>query len=587
MNTIISRILVVIIIFYTLNINAQLLFENTATDSGVDAVTGDVLMGSGVSFYDFDNDGFDDLSFATKDGTGLKFYKNFNGFFIEISLGTGLLNTDHLTRQLNWVDFDNDGDSDLFVTSTRFGTNSLDEEFYRNRLYENTGNLNFTEVTTQSGLPSTTLGTYGASWGDYNNDGFLDVFISNRDEGNRNYLFKNNGDGTFTDTSLEAGISQIHHLSFCSAWLDINNDGYQDLYISNDKIEEERFRNIMYKNNGDGTFTDISVSSGTNILIDAMTVTVADYDNDGWFDIYVTNLGRSVFLRNNGDETFTDVATETNTEFNSPAWCANFFDADNDGHQDLYVSGSLVGFSEYISGAFFLNDGNGLYNIPNNSGFGTFQASSFVNAYGDINNDGFPDLVETNADEEQIFLWENRTINDNNWIKINLEGVESNRDGIGSVIEISSNGQTQYRYTHCGESYLSQNSKSEFFGLGDASILDYIKVTWLSGNVNIFKDIEVNQTFNITEESSSLSNEDVNELKLSFYPNPTNEILNIESIKCLNNIEIYNSLGENISNFKADGCLTNRFDISALKQGIYFINLRFDEYTVTRKLIKI
>jgi len=100
MNTIISRILVVIIIFYTLNINAQLLFENTATDSGVDAVTGDVLMGSGVSFYDFDNDGFDDLSFATKDGTGLKFYKNFNGFFIEISLGTGLLNTDHLTRQL-------------------------------------------------------------------------------------------------------------------------------------------------------------------------------------------------------------------------------------------------------------------------------------------------------------------------------------------------------------------------------------------------------------------------------------------------------------------------------------------------------
>ena len=115
----------------------------------------------------------------------------------------------------------------------------------------------------------------------------------------------------------------------------------------------------------------------------------------------------------------------------------------------------------------------------------------------------------------------------NNWIKINLEGVESNRDGIGSVIEISSNGQTQYRYTHCGESYLAQNSKSEFFGLGDASIIDSIKVTWLSGNVNIFKDIEVNQTFNITEESSSLSNEDVNELKLSFYPNPTNDFLNI------------------------------------------------------------
>ena len=399
-------------------------------------------------------------------------------------------------------------------------------------------------------------------------------------------MFENNGNGTFTDTSLAAGISQIHHLSFCSAWLDINNDGYQDLYISNDKIEEERFRNIMYKNNGDGTFTDISVSSGTDILIDAMTVTVADYNNDGWFDIYITNLGRSVFLRNNGDETFTDVATETNTEFNSSAWCANFFDADNDGSQDLYVSGSLIGFPQFLSGAFYLNDGNGLFSIPFDSGFESALASSFVNAYGDINNDGFPDLVETNADEEQVFLWENKTINNNNWIKINLEGVESNRDGIGSVIEISANGQTQYRYTHCGESYLSQNSKSEFFGLGDAAIIDSIKVTWLSGNVNIFKDIEVNQTFNIIEESSTFSNEDINESKISFYPNPSSEVLNIESINCLKNIEIYNSLGENLSNLTANECFINRFDISTLSQGVYFINLKFDEYTVTRKLVK-
>ncbi len=586
MNTIISRILVVII-FYSINTNAQLLFEDTAQTRGVNFVTGDVMMGSGVSFYDFDNDGFDDLSFASKDGTGLKFYKNINGSFIEISLGTGLLNTDHLTRQLNWVDFDNDGDSDLFVTSTRFGTNSLDEEFYRNRLYENTGSLNFTEVTSLSGLPTTTLGTYGASWGDYNNDGFLDVFISNRDEGNRNYLFENNGNGTFTDTSLAAGISQIHHLSFCSAWLDINNDGYQDLYISNDKIEEERFRNIMYKNNGDGTFTDISVSSGTDILIDAMTVTVADYNNDGWFDIYITNLGRSVFLRNNGDETFTDVATETNTEFNSSAWCANFFDADNDGSQDLYVSGSLIGFPQFLSGAFYLNDGNGLFSIPFDSGFESALASSFVNAYGDINNDGFPDLVETNADEEQVFLWENKTINNNNWIKINLEGVESNRDGIGSVIEISANGQTQYRYTHCGESYLSQNSKSEFFGLGDAAIIDSIKVTWLSGNVNIFKDIEVNQTFNIIEETSTLSDENINESRIRFYPNPSNDVLNIETRKCLNKIEIYNSLGETISTIVAEECMANRFDISTLNKGVYFITLNFDNYTATRKLIKL
>ena len=136
----IIRIFILFLIFSKISYS-QIKFEDVAVELGADYIIGESFLGAGVSF----------------------------------------------------VDFDNDGDSDLFVTSTRFGTNSPDDEFYRNRLFKNTGNLNFTEITSQSGLPTTTLGTYGASWGDYNNDGFLDVFISNRDEGNRNYLFKNNG----------------------------------------------------------------------------------------------------------------------------------------------------------------------------------------------------------------------------------------------------------------------------------------------------------------------------------------------------------------------------------------------------------
>lgn len=577
------------IIFLFLNncfLFAQINFEDVALSKGVNVVTGDVVFGSGVSFFDFNNDGWDDLSFATKHNQELEFYQNFNGQFIKISLGVGLIDTNHHAKQINWVDLDNDGDSDLFITSTRIGTGSTDLGYYRNRLFENTGNLNFTEITQQAGLPMQTLGSYGASWGDYNSDGFLDVFICNRDENSRNFLYKNNGDGTFDDVSEIAGISLISHLSFASAWIDINNDGYQDLYISNDKIEQETFRNIMYKNNGDGTFTDISESSGTNILIDAMTVTVGDYNNDGWFDIYVTNLGRSTFLKNNGDETFTDVATETNTEFNSSAWCANFLDGDNDGKLDLYVSGSLSGFPQFLSGAFYHNNGSNVYNIPLDSGFEFEDGASYSNAIGDFNNDGLPDIIETNIEDANVFLWENNNIENNNWIKIDLEGVISNRDGIGSVIEVTADGKTQYHYTNSGESYLSQNSGTEFFGLGGATIIDQIKVKWLSGATNILKDVSVNQSIKILEDTQSLSIDTDTQLLISLYPNPVSNFLNIKTQECLQSIEILDLQGRLVVNLKADNCLINKVDISDLNSRIYFVRLNFDHKSVTKKIIK-
>ena len=555
---------------------SQISFENNATTLGIDFSTGTTSDGNGVTFYDFDGDGWDDITFASGSDRDLKFFKNNNGVFSEISLNVSDLVFQ--TKQANWVDFDNDGDKDLFVTSDTNG----------NRLFRNTGSLNFEDITSSSGLITTNIFSYGASWGDYNNDGFLDIFISNRDPSifttTPNYLYRNNGDGTFTDVSEDAGIDRLSHLSFCSAFFDFNNDGWQDIYIANDKFTQE---NLLYKNNGDGTFTEVGASSGTNIAIDAMTVTIGDYNNDGWQDIYVSNSpGGNVLFRNNGDETFTDVADTSGTIFNSIGWGATFLDADNDMDLDLYVSGSNVTLPDLISAAFYENLNNGQFQIPSNAGFANDIGYSFSNSAGDINNDGFPDFVVTNSNDQDIFLWENTSSSTNNWLKINLEGVTSNKDGIGSVIEISINNQSQFRYTHCGEGYLSQKSSSEFFGLGTNTIIDSIKVTWLSGTVDIFTNTSANQTLNIVEGSSTvLSTNNFDITNITLYPNPAEDILKVSSNINMNKIQIYNTLGQLISSKDNNG-LEGSINTSNYLSGVYYISITTDSGDITKKFIK-
>ena len=262
---------------------SQINFQNRAEILGIDCECGSLEFGIGITFFDYDNDGWDDISFATADGDNIRIYRNNNGIF---ELQDFSISLTYQTKQINWVDFDNDGDNDLFVTSNTDG----------NRFFENLVDLTFRDISETSGMQLRNTGTYGASWGDINNDGYLDVFISNRDTTleHPNFLYRNNGDGTFTDVSVSAGLLQTSNLSFCSAFFDFNNDGWQDIYVSNDKPQN---LNTLYKNNGDGTFTDVSESSGTDIGIDAMTVTVGDYNNDGWFDIYISNTpGGNVFF---------------------------------------------------------------------------------------------------------------------------------------------------------------------------------------------------------------------------------------------------------------------------------------------------
>ena len=462
-----ARVFIIFLIFSNL-LHAQLVFDDVAAQIGVDYSYGDSEYGGGVSFADFDNDGWDDITYASENGVDLYFFKNTNGVYNLVTFN-GISNTSK-AKQVIWVDYDNDGDKDFFVTAIEG----------KNAFYSNDGEMNFTDISSTIGIFQTDLFTYGASFGDIDNDGDLDLFISNRSPEDHNYLYRNDS-GIYVDITGTSGISLEGQLSFCSIFFDYDKDGLQDIYVSNDKEENI---NRLYKNLGDGVFQDVSDSSNAGVDVSAMSTTLGDFNNDGWFDIYITNtpfsqvssIQGNVLLKNNGDGTFTNVATETGTSFDSVGWGAVFLDADNDGLLDIYVSSSENGNGSLISSAFYHQQTDETFIIPQDIGFNIDLRESYSNAIGDINNDGKPEIVVGN-DTENNFLWQNNTSNENNWLKVKLEGVVSNKDGIGNTIEINVNGESQYRYTLAGEGYLSQNSFYEFFGTGLSNIVDYLKVT--------------------------------------------------------------------------------------------------------------
>ena len=478
-----------ILLFPQSQLLSQLYFNEISSSLDFNHYYFQGVSGAGVTFVDFDQDGLDDITIPTNSNNSIFFLRNNGEKLVPLSFNIELPSQ---IKQVLWIDYDNDYDKDLYVSS--FGG--------KNKLYENNGFLEFEDVTKSVNLPDTISNSFGSSWSDINNDGYLDLLQTYRSGDsitNTVSLFLNDRGLSFVDITNLSSISELNKLPFCATFIDIDNDNIQDIYIANDKSSG----NSLYYNNFDSTFSNISIQSNTAIEMDAMSVTVGDFNNDSFFDIYSTNLeeGNKLFV-NNQDLSFTERAADLSVSFNAEGWGAQFEDFDMDGYEDLYVSGSLVG-SNINSSAFYSNIFGKYFEKNISVGLGIDTVSSYGNAVGDINNDGYPDIVVLNMEPYNSFLFKNNYFGNNNWLKVNLVGFSSNRDAFGARVVLYVDDKSMSRGKFSTEGYLSQNSNSLFFGLGSSSIVDSLKVYWPSGEIDFLYQIEGNQKITINEGSTS------------------------------------------------------------------------------------
>lgn len=476
-------------------------YTNVAPAQGLNftvPVTSPADFGTGVSFRDFDGDGWDDLTFANVDDS-LIVYRNNQGSLERMPSPAAAQGN---TRTVLWVDIDNDGDDDLLVTTFNGPV----------KLYRNDGNWQFVDISASSGLLQADGKRWGASFGDYNKDGFLDLYVctyiyseESYAYSKLNHLYRNNGDGTFADVTLQAGVGDGMKASFQSVWMDVDLDGWPDLFVINDFQPS----NSLYRNNGDGTFSEMAMALGMDQPGEhCMSISMCDFDLDGDLDIYITNTGvfpqtnnaRHMLLLNNGDGTYTESSTLYGLDIFEWSWGALWVDHDNDGYQDLYIATHRE-LSPPVANLFFKNNG-GTGFTNGNSLFPDPQiTSSHSVARGDLDRDGYADIVVHNQHPFYPYLWKNDG-GTASYVRITLEGTVSNKMAIGSWIRVHAGGKQYIHYTLCGENYLGQSSQHLLFGLGSASVVDSVVVEYLSGHVDRYYDLAVNAEYHFREGES-------------------------------------------------------------------------------------
>jgi enediyne biosynthesis protein E4 len=432
---------------------------------------------TGGAWGDFNNDGWVDLFISFNSGNTSVLYTNNGSGNLAADISAGISSGTGSSWGSAWGDYDNDGDLDLMGSVYGAGNNYV---------FHNNGNGNFTRLT---GDPIVTNGPTGnnAVWVDYDDEGFLDAFFA----GSPSLLFHNNGDGSFTRMTNSI-ITSDGGGQGCT-WGDYDNDGFPDLFVT--RVNQP---NLLYHNNRDGTFTkmtnapfatDISVSQGCSW---------GDYDNDGNLDLVVCNVGAKNFLyHNNGDGTFTKITNSLISTVTANSSGSAWADYDNDGYLDLFIA---------------VRGGNSL--LFHNNGDGTFTQVVGVNpvnlsgtwiggAWGDFNNDGFPDLfVGNEAGNNALYLNNGNT---NNWLTVQCLGRVSNRAAIGAKIRIKATigGKTmwQLREISGGGGLASQNDLRAQFGLGDATNVDIVRIEWPSGIVQELTNVTAKQFLTVKEPS--------------------------------------------------------------------------------------
>lgn len=476
-------------------------FENIASNNGIaiNMSTPD-RWGCGMSFYDFDDDGLDDLTFVLQNDS-IRFYKNIGNGFIQIG---SMLYSEGEMRQLIWVDYNNDGFLDLCATYFDLGI----------KMYRNDGNYNFSDVTSMIGLSGNSV-AYGVSFCDYDMDGDLDLYLANYNNPAylsagliTNQLYEFDG-STYVDVTDFAGVGNGYQASFIGVWFDYNQDGLTDLYVINDR---EAYDDALYANNGDGTFTDVANVAGVeNPIHSPMTASISDYDNDNDFDIFLSEIAngnqflgttsRYNLYNNQSDGTFTDVILSSGLDTSVFAWGALWVDVDNDSYEDIYIATADIATPSQIperSSMLFKNNQAGFFNDITDSINFNLITSSYCPTKGDIDNDGYYDIVVHN-DGANPHVLHNAGSTGNNYIKITPKGVLNNKRAIGSEVRVYANGQSQLQTVFCGINYLGQNSQHMIFGVGTASVVDSVEIKFPNGILIKEYNLAVNQAYELDD----------------------------------------------------------------------------------------
>jgi hypothetical protein len=490
--------------------------------------------GSGIAWLDYDNDGFQDL-FAVSGAPGSAnalYHNNHDGTFTDVAAKAGVTgtNTAKTTYKTGVAvgDYDNDGNLDLYVTA--FGPNTL---------YHNNGDGTFTDVTSKAGVAGG-ADEWSTSTGfvDYDHDGDLDLFVVNyldykltdnpfcgtRKEGYRMYclptlfdgmpsrLFRNNGDGTFTDVSKQAGIANAAGKGLGIALCDYDRDGDTDIYIANDMV-----RNFLYRNNGDGTFTDVAYAAGVGLDINGkpqagMGTDCADINGDGLPDIFVTNFSEELntLYENHGGGNFEDVTTKAGlgSGYVPLGFGTKMYDFDNDGDLDIHVTNGHVidniklyqpNLTYAQKDLLYENIGGKFKDISAVAG-PALQAERVGRglAVADFDNDGSVDVAISSVGRPLVLL-KNQAVRKGNWLLICPQSTKSNRFGLGATVTVRTSAGVQVREVNNVASYESSNDIRLHVGLGDAKIVQEIDILWPSGTRQVLKDVGANRILKVVE----------------------------------------------------------------------------------------
>ncbi len=578
-----------VVVFFSNSSMSQVTFTDVSSIAGTGLGEGTAR---GFSWTDFNKDSFPDLFIPTAGAIPNKLYRNNgNGTFSDVAAVVGLNDVAN-TITCSWADFDNDGDPDLLTTAT-----AAPVKLWRNNFASGVDS-SFTDITATSGISMS--GAQMPAWADYNRDGRVDCYIPiSNSAASTDALFRNNGSGTFSNLADSAGVNHQTSgvLEQAIHWGDFNKDGFPDLFIGNLQTGGPSF---LHRNNGDGTFSEVAGTLG--FQGSARGSQWVDFNNDGLWDFSVAGYAGTTAMpvklfKNNGNGTFTDVAGSIGISDAVISWGLTWADIDNNGYEDLFVAVS----GQSTSCVLYQNNGNGTFtNITTQAGLGGLVQLSA--AWADYDRDGDMDLYSAGAASAGNHLFRNNSDTTRTWLSVNLTGLATNEGGVGAQIEVHADSLHMMREVNTAIGYRSQNIRTAHFGLGNRLHADSVVVRWPAGAGSITRSVlthvPVNQVINIVQQSSTAvvsTGARPAMFKLyQNYPNPFNPLTTIAyemQVQQRVKLQVLDVLGREVATLidgvESAGKHSATWNAENFASGVYFYQLRTEAELQRRKMILI